>query len=162
MIPPPDDIPATVKALGRLTVADLKQRYAEVFGESTRSNHKQHLVKRIVWRMGHYCLRLGHSGRLGRWRGPRAESRVRTGVSDAGSGTVLPKLDVAASIGALEADLASIERQSVDAAAAHASRRKRINEREIELEFHQRRRSLERLFTAEKHRAHRSSHARRG
>jgi len=51
MIPTPDDIPATVKALGRLTVPELKQRYAEVFGEPTRSNHKQHLVKRIVWRM---------------------------------------------------------------------------------------------------------------
>jgi hypothetical protein len=48
---PPDDIPATVKALGRLTVPELKQRYAEVFGEPTRTNHKQHLIKRIVWRM---------------------------------------------------------------------------------------------------------------
>ncbi len=47
----PDDIPATVKALGRLTVPELKQRYAEVFGEPTRTNHKQYLVKRIVWRM---------------------------------------------------------------------------------------------------------------
>ncbi len=51
MIPPPDDIPATVKALGRLTVPELKQRYAEVFGEPTRTNHKQYLVKRIVWRL---------------------------------------------------------------------------------------------------------------
>ena len=51
MIPPPDDIPATVTALGRLTVPELKQRYAEVFGEPTRTNHKQYLVKRIVWRM---------------------------------------------------------------------------------------------------------------
>jgi hypothetical protein len=47
----PDDIPATVKALGRLTVPELKQRYAEVFGEPTRTNHKQYLIKRIVWRM---------------------------------------------------------------------------------------------------------------
>jgi len=51
MNPSPDDIPATVKALGRLTVPELKQRYAEVFGEPTRTNHKQHLIKRIVWRM---------------------------------------------------------------------------------------------------------------
>ncbi|GJQ28397.1 MAG: hypothetical protein HBSAPP03_02810 [Phycisphaerae bacterium] len=51
MIPTPDDTPATVKALGRLTVPELRHRYAEVFGEPTRSNHKQHLVKRIVWRM---------------------------------------------------------------------------------------------------------------
>jgi hypothetical protein len=51
MIHTPDDIPATVKALGRLTVPELKQRYAEVFGEPTRTNHKQYLIKRIVWRM---------------------------------------------------------------------------------------------------------------
>jgi hypothetical protein len=51
MSPPPDDVPATVKALARLTVPELKQRYAEVFGEPTRTNHKQYLVKRIVWRM---------------------------------------------------------------------------------------------------------------
>jgi len=47
----PDDTNATVLALGRLTVPQLKQRYAEVFGEPTRTNHKQYLVKRIVWRM---------------------------------------------------------------------------------------------------------------
>lgn len=47
----PDDIPATVKALGRFTVPELKQRYAEVFGEPTRTNHKQYLVRRIVWRI---------------------------------------------------------------------------------------------------------------
>ena len=32
----PDDTNATVLALGRLTVPELKQRYAEVFGEPTR------------------------------------------------------------------------------------------------------------------------------
>jgi hypothetical protein len=46
-----DDVAATVKALGRLTVPELKQRYAEVFGEPTRTSHKQHLVKRIAWRV---------------------------------------------------------------------------------------------------------------
>lgn len=47
----PDDTNATVLALGRLTVPELKQRYAEVFGEPARTHHKQYLVKRIVWRM---------------------------------------------------------------------------------------------------------------
>jgi len=47
----PDDPNATVLALGRLTVPELKQRYAEVFGEPTRTSHKRYLVKRIVWRM---------------------------------------------------------------------------------------------------------------
>ena len=47
MIPPPDDIPATVKALGRLTVPELKRRHAEVFGEPARTNHNLYLVKRM-------------------------------------------------------------------------------------------------------------------
>ncbi|QYK49195.1 MAG: DUF2924 domain-containing protein [Phycisphaeraceae bacterium] len=46
-----NDIHATVQTLGRLTVPELKQRYAEVFGEPTRTSHKQYLIKRIVWRM---------------------------------------------------------------------------------------------------------------
>ena len=46
-----DDIPATVTALSQLTIAQLKNRYAEVFGEPTRVNHKQYLIKRIVWRI---------------------------------------------------------------------------------------------------------------
>ncbi len=51
MIHPPDDPAAAARALAQLTVRELKQRYAEVFGEPTRTNHKQYLVKRIVWRM---------------------------------------------------------------------------------------------------------------
>ncbi|MCL4221931.1 MAG: DUF2924 domain-containing protein [Phycisphaerales bacterium] len=46
-----DDPSAAAKALAKLTVAELRHRYAEVFGELTRSNHKQHLIKRIVWRV---------------------------------------------------------------------------------------------------------------
>lgn len=45
------DVQAIAAGLRRLTVPDLQRRYAEVFGEPTRSNHKQHLIKRIVWRM---------------------------------------------------------------------------------------------------------------
>ncbi|TVQ64291.1 MAG: DUF2924 domain-containing protein [Phycisphaerales bacterium] len=44
------DIANTIKELGRLTVPQLKQRYAEVFGEPTGTHHKQYLIKRIVWR----------------------------------------------------------------------------------------------------------------
>lgn len=45
------DIANKVKELGKLTVPQLTQRYAEVFGEPTRTNHKRYLIKRIVWRM---------------------------------------------------------------------------------------------------------------
>ncbi|MBX3384498.1 MAG: DUF2924 domain-containing protein [Phycisphaeraceae bacterium] len=37
--------------LRRMTVGELRREYAEVFGEPTRTNHKQYLVKRIVWRL---------------------------------------------------------------------------------------------------------------
>jgi hypothetical protein len=33
------------------TVAELKVRYLELFGEASRSNHKQFLVRRIAWRI---------------------------------------------------------------------------------------------------------------
>jgi hypothetical protein len=40
-----------VAALQRMTVKQLKQKYAEVFGEDTNGNNKAWLVKRIAWRM---------------------------------------------------------------------------------------------------------------
>lgn len=46
----PDDIPATVKALGRLTVLELKQRYAEVFGEPQNMKSYSILLRYSVLR----------------------------------------------------------------------------------------------------------------
>jgi hypothetical protein len=40
-----------VEALRDMTVAELLERYAEVFGEQTRSRHKDFLRKRITWRL---------------------------------------------------------------------------------------------------------------
>ena len=40
-----------IEALRRMTVGQLRQKYAEVFGEETRSNHKQFLFRRIAWRI---------------------------------------------------------------------------------------------------------------
>jgi hypothetical protein len=37
--------------LRRMTVGELRARYAEVFGEPTNGRHKDWLVKRIIWRM---------------------------------------------------------------------------------------------------------------
>ena len=45
------NIAKEVAALGRMTVKQLRARYAEVFGEECRSRHKQLLVKRIAWRL---------------------------------------------------------------------------------------------------------------
>ena len=40
-----------IAVLNDMTVAELRARYAEVFGEETRSHHKDFLVKRIAWRL---------------------------------------------------------------------------------------------------------------
>jgi len=40
-----------VEALREMTVAELREKYREVFGEECRSRHKDFLRKRIVWRL---------------------------------------------------------------------------------------------------------------
>jgi hypothetical protein len=40
-----------VATMERMTVDQLRVKYAEVFGERTNSRHKQWLIKRIAWRM---------------------------------------------------------------------------------------------------------------
>jgi hypothetical protein len=40
-----------VAALNRMGVQELRGRYAEVFGETTRTGNKAWLIKRIAWRM---------------------------------------------------------------------------------------------------------------
>ena len=40
-----------VAAMQRMTVAELRGKYAEVFGEETRCRHKEYLWRRIIWRM---------------------------------------------------------------------------------------------------------------
>jgi len=38
-------------ALKRMTVPELRRKYAQVFGEDTTSRHKEYLIRRIVWRL---------------------------------------------------------------------------------------------------------------
>ncbi len=40
-----------VAALKRMTVNELRAKYADVFGEETNARHKEWLVRRIAWRM---------------------------------------------------------------------------------------------------------------
>src|SRR5215831_20235375 len=40
-----------IEGLRNLTTAQLKEKYREVFGEQSRSNHKQFLFRRIAWRI---------------------------------------------------------------------------------------------------------------
>jgi hypothetical protein len=44
-------IGAEVAALWHLTAAELRRRYAELFGQATRATNKTWLVRRIAWRL---------------------------------------------------------------------------------------------------------------
>lgn len=43
------DVAAEIKRLAELSVGELHDRYAEVFGEAPRSRHRQYLIRRIIW-----------------------------------------------------------------------------------------------------------------
>jgi DUF2924 family protein len=45
------DVYGQIAKLGRMQIAELRERYQEVFGEPTATAHKQHLVRRIAWRL---------------------------------------------------------------------------------------------------------------
>ena len=45
------DFTRELARLGKLTVKQLKARFLEVFGEETKTNNKQWLIKRIAWRI---------------------------------------------------------------------------------------------------------------
>ena len=40
-----------IESLRRATLAALRKKYREVFGEETRSRHREHLFRRIAWRV---------------------------------------------------------------------------------------------------------------
>ena len=45
------DIDQEVVELRRMTTNELCERYAQVFGEETRTRHKPYLIRKIAWRM---------------------------------------------------------------------------------------------------------------
>jgi hypothetical protein len=46
-----ETIEEQIETLSRMTVRQLHQRHLELFGEPTRSNHRQFLFRRIAWRI---------------------------------------------------------------------------------------------------------------
>src|SRR5271166_2050707 len=47
----PQSIATEVNALRQRTAAELRQRFAELFGEPTRASNKTWLIRRIAWRL---------------------------------------------------------------------------------------------------------------
>lgn len=84
----PVDVAAEMRRLSQMRVPDLKARYAEAFGEETRSNNRDYLVKRIVWR-----LQAREEGDLTE----RARRRADELADDADLRTRAPKSESAAS-----------------------------------------------------------------
>lgn len=70
-------------ALRRMSVGQLRERYAEVFGEQARSRNKQWLVKRIAWR-----LQANEEGDLSE----RAKRRAEELANDADLRRTAPRL----------------------------------------------------------------------
>src|SRR5579872_4029514 len=79
-------------ALQRLTIKDLKARYAEVFGECTNAANRAWLVKRIAWR-----LQAIAEGDLSE----RARRRAAELANDADLRLSPPKVKAAPAVGAL-------------------------------------------------------------
>jgi len=71
-----------VAAMRRLTVNELRAKYADVFGEETKARHKEWLVRRIAWRM--QALAEGHVSE-------RARQRASELANDADLRTTAPK-----------------------------------------------------------------------
>jgi hypothetical protein len=69
-------------ALQRLTAAQLRERYAEVFGEVARTNNRTWLIRRVLWR-----LQAKAQGDLSE----RARKRAEALADDAGLRTTAPK-----------------------------------------------------------------------
>lgn len=86
-----------IDELSRMTVGQLRQKYLEVFGEASRSNHKQFLFRRIAWRI--QALAEGGLSERARRRALEiandADLRIRAPKAMFGSDVTLdPKLSV--------------------------------------------------------------------
>ena len=56
-----------IDELSRMTVGQLRQKYLGVFGEESRSNHKQFLFRRIAVSFRHACVGGGSGVNCGGW-----------------------------------------------------------------------------------------------
>src|SRR5438552_3001827 len=72
-----------VERLARMPVQQLRARYREMYGQDSSSSHKQHLVRRIAWR-----LQVLAQGDLTE----RAERRAREIANDADLKVQVPRV----------------------------------------------------------------------
>ncbi len=75
-----------IEALRHMPVGQLRKRYAEVFGEETRSHHKHFLFRRIAWRI--QALAEGGLSERGTVGGGQWGTAGTVGDGTVGDGTV--------------------------------------------------------------------------
>jgi hypothetical protein len=79
-----------IQRIFRMTVGELREKYIEVFGEETRSHHKEFLRKRIAWRL--QSLAEGDLSERARKRAEElaidADLRIRIPRDTTGSGSM--------------------------------------------------------------------------
>jgi hypothetical protein len=68
-----------IEALRHMTVGQLKEKYRDVIGDASRSNHKQFLFRRIAWR-----IQANAWGGLSERAAPRTGNRRRLRPADQG------------------------------------------------------------------------------
>src|SRR5437867_4904332 len=79
--------PGTIAALQRLTMHELRGRYAELFGETTAAKNRTWLLRRVAWR-----LQALAEGDLSE----RARQRAAELANDADLRTTVPRLKTSA------------------------------------------------------------------
>ncbi len=94
------NISRELAALERMTLAELRGRYAEVFSKGTSSRHKRFLIRRIVWR-----LQANEEGDLSE----RARQRARELAAHSDVRLTAPRAKAAAPGAEAEARIATIE-----------------------------------------------------
>jgi hypothetical protein len=89
----PLDVGQELAALRHLTIGELRHKYAELFGEPTRTGNKVWLVRRLIWRLQalaegdlsersrQRAAELAHDADL-RLSPPRASKNVATAPTD--------------------------------------------------------------------------------
>lgn len=86
------DVAQQIDELAQMTVSQLREKYIEVFGEESRSNHKQFLFRRIAWRL--QALAEGGLSERARRRALEiandADLRIRAPKTFFGQNTVVP------------------------------------------------------------------------
>src|SRR5947209_12998141 len=75
--------PGTIAGLERLPMAELRARYAELFGESTVVKNRTWLLRRVAWRL--QCLAEGDLSE-------RARQRATELANDADLRTTIPRV----------------------------------------------------------------------